>query len=366
MRRGSIFVILFIIVAAIVIGASQFLRSQPPMEITVAVDPLAEPWVSDVIVGLNATNPVVNATRRVQFRVTTVEDLDVWNGTTRWTTNSHPAAWIAASSDSVQYATESGLSLVEVTPSLARTPLLWGGYVSRVNVLTDDGSEPLDWAAVQNAADAESWSRIGGSADWGFVKLGFGQPGRKMAGLAVLFSGAAAFDDTTDLSGGTTRAANFRSWMLPIIKSVNFSTLGGDPAAAMVRGASTVEIALLPEVQWLNNLSGLLNNEDVILSYPAYQYVLDFPLARWQDTATTVEEQQAIDVLRDWLTGAAQQASAANFGLRPSGAEPTAQDPLFAAGIPYGIQLAPAFGQVVSPPNRGDIQGLIEWAVTNQ
>ncbi len=369
MRRGSIFVILFIIIAAVVIGASQFLKSQPPTEITIAVDPLVEPWVTDAINALNATAPVVNAASRVQFRVTPVEDLDVWNGSSRWTTTSHPVAWIAASSASVGYAIESGLPLTEVSPSLARTPLVWGGYVSRVDVATDNGANLLDWPTVQKAADAESWSSIGGQADWRFIKLGFAPPSRKMSGLAVLLSGAAAFDENTNLTGtGAVRAADFRAWMLPVLRSVpNFTTLGSDPGAAMARGTSTVEIGLFPEVQWLTNLSGMLKNEDVRLNYPAYQFVLDFPLVAWNDTTvTTAGDSAAVDLLKNWLEAPEQQAKAANFGLRPSNDEPTEANALFSAGMSYGIQLMPDYGKVISPPTRSEVQGLIEWAVSNQ
>jgi hypothetical protein len=367
MRRGSIFVILFIVVAAVVIGASQFLRSQPPAEMVIAVDPLAVAWVENAVTGLNATNPVVNATQRVQFRVTPVDDLDVWQGQRIWTPDNHPVAWIPASTISVGYARENGVPVVDLTPSVARTPLVWGGYVSRINVITNDGAEVLDWPTVEAAAEEESWQALGGERSWGFIKLGFAQPSRKMSGLGVLFSGAGAFHQKTDLTGADLRAAEFRDWMLPVIQSVpNFSTLGSDPAAAMARGPSTVEIGIFPESQWLLNLSGLLQNEDVVLNYPAYQFVLNFPLVRWQDSSTTDEQRQAVDLLNGWLLSATQQANAPDHGLRPAALEPAEDDALFAAGVPYGIQLAPDFGQTVTVPGRSDAQGFIQWVSSNQ
>jgi hypothetical protein len=327
MRRGSIFVILFVVVAAIVIGASQFLRSQPPTEITIAVDPLAVAWVENAVAALNATSPVVNATQRIQFRVTPVDDLDVWQGQRIWSPDNHPAAWIPASSISVGYAKENGVPLGDVAASVARTPLVWGGYVSRVDVITDGGTAPLDWPTVAQAAETASWAALGGESEWQFIKLGFGQPGRKMNGLAVLFSGAGAYHKKADLSGADLRAADFRDWMLPVINSVpNFATLGSDPAAAMARGPSTVEIGFFPESQWLLNLSGLLQNEDVRLSYPAYQFLLDFPLVRWQDSSTTDEQRQAVDLLSGWLLATAQQSNAPDHGLRPATVEPTEAD----------------------------------------
>lgn len=366
MRRGSIFVILFIVVAAVVIGASQFLRSQPPAEMVIAVDPLAVAWVENAVAALNATNPVVNATQRIQFKVTPVDDLDVWQGQRIWSPDNHPVAWIPASSISVGYAEENGVPLADVAPSLARTPLLWGGYVSRVDVITDTGTAPLDWPTVEAAAAKESWQALGGQNSWGFIKLGFAQPSRKMGGLAVLFNGAGAYHQKTDLTGADLRAEDFRAWMFPVIGSVPFTTLGIDPAAAMARGPSTVEIGIFPESQWLLNLSGLLQNEDVVLNYPAYQFVMDFPLVRWQDSSTTDEQRQAVDLLNGWLLSVAQQANAPDHGLRPAAVEPTETDALFAAGVPYGIQLAPDFGQTITVPGRSDAQGFIQWVSTNQ
>jgi len=367
MRRGSIFVVLFIIVAAVVIGVSQFLRSQPPTEITVAVDPLALAWVEKAAAALNATDPVVNATQRIQYKVTPVDDLDVWAGQRIWSPSDHPAAWIPASSVSVGYAGENGVPLAEVAPSLARTPLVWGGYASRVDVLTDGGTAALDWPAVAGAAETASWTALGGASDWQFIKLAFGQPGRKMGGLGALFSGAGDFFQKPDLVGGDLRAADFREWMLAVIESVpNFSTLGSDPAAAMARGPSTVEIGIFSESQWLLNLSGLLQNEDIRLNYPAYQFVLDFPLVRWQDSSTTPEQQQAVDILSAWLLAEAQQADAPDFGLRPAAGEPTEADALFAAGAAYGIQLEPDYGQAVVVPGRSDAQGFIQWVNSSQ
>jgi hypothetical protein len=163
------------------------------------------------------------------------------------------------------------------------------------------------------------------------------------------------------------RTAEFRNWMLPVIQSVpNFSTLGSDPAAAMARGPSTVEIGIFPESQWLLNLGGLLQNEDVLLNYPAYQLVLDFPMVRWQDSSTTDEQRQAVDLLSNWLLATAQQANAPDHGLRPAAVEPTDLDNLFAAAVPYGIQLAPDFGQTVTVPGRSDAQGFIQWVSSNQ
>lgn len=367
MRRGTLILALFILVAAGVVGVSLFLRNQPPLIITVAVDSLALDWVREAVGRFNASQPLVNGTRRVQVEITVANEMDVWRGESQWTAQSHPDAWIPTSSVSVEYARNANVPVEIVTESLARTPLVWGGYASRVDVLTANGAQPLDWEAVARAAELESWAALGGQASWQFFKLGFALPDRTMTGLGVLFSGAAAFSDSVNLAGGGVRSTGFYTWMLPIVASVpNFQTLGGDPAKAMTRGPSTVEVALLPEAQWLANLNGMVSNEPVIFSYPAYQFLFDFPLAGWDDVQTTDDQRAAVGALGEWLASAEEQGRLARFGLRPVSSEPDETDAAFANAAAYGIQLAPDYGQAIQAPSRTDAQGLIQWFISNQ
>jgi hypothetical protein len=365
MKRGTIFLVLFVVVAAGIIGLSQFLNAQPPFEVTIAVDPLAQSWLQEAINALNTNSPTVN-TRRVQFKLSVIDDLAVWQGDREWTPEQHPAAWVAASGLSVTYAAESGLPLETLTESLARTPLVWGGYVSRERLLTTDGTLPLDWSLVAAAAAKESWVQLGGQSDWGFVKLGFGQPSRKIGGLAAMLTAAASFNDSPSLAANSLNQQPFRNWLLPVIKSVNFNTLGADPAAAMARGPSVVELGMFPEAQWLLSLNGIRSREDVRLSYPAYQFVLDFPLARWRDANTSADQLAAIETLRAWLESPDQQARLTAYGLRPASAEPTEEDALFSGGAQNGVLLTPDYGQAVQVPLRNDAQGLIQWITSNQ
>jgi hypothetical protein len=361
--------LLFVVIAAAVIGLSQFLRAQPPLPIALAVNPLAEDWARDAVARFNASEPTVGvANQRVQITMSVVEDLDVWAGTRRWTA-ADLTAWLPASSVSVLYARDNGLPLRQVAASVAQTSLVWGGYISRVDVLTDGSAVPLDWDAIARAAstDGGNWRSLGGEPSWQFLKLGFGQPNRTMSGLGALFTGAAAFAGAADLTGGATRSNEFHDWMEPVINSVpNFNTLGGDPAAAMARGPSTVEVALFPESEWLTNLDGMVAYEPVTLNYPTYQFVLDFPLVAWQDIQTTPDQAAAVDKLGAWLLDTAQQTGALNFGLRPASGHVEATTPLFANAQQYGVRLDPAFGQLVQSPERSDAQGLIQWFIANQ
>ena len=359
MRAGTIIVIIFVLVAAAVVGVSQFLQNQPPAEFTVVVNPLAEDWLRDAVARFNDSQPVVNATQRIRFNVTVMDDIAIWQNTPNFTLENHPAAWLASSGASVTYAER----FDPLIPSLARTPLVWGGYTSRVDVATDEGAMPFDWQAVQQVGDAEAWSSAGGPRNWQFLKLAFPKADMNMSGLAVLFSGTATYAENGDISGGATRDGAFRNWMAPMIDAVpNFQTLGTDPAAAMTRGPSTAEMALLPESQWLNNLRGLIDEggDSFIFSYPAYQFELDFPLARWRSPASEIEP-LAVQALADWLAQPEQQNRAVAHGLRPPTSEPDETASLFAAAAPYGIVLEPAGSTPVQAPSRTEAAALLQW-----
>lgn len=364
MRAGTVIVILFVLVAAIVVGVSQLMRNQPPAEFTVVINPLAEDWLREAVARFNDSQPVVNATQRIHFNVTVMEDLAIWQGTAGFTAENHPAAWIPSSSTAVDYSDRFDM----VVPSLARTPLVWGGYTSRVNVATDEGSQPLDWDAVQRVAEAEAWASVGGPRNWQFLKLAFPSADMTMSGLGVLFTAAADYADSPALSGDATRSTGFRNWMEPVIESVpNFQTLGADPAATMARGPSNAEMALLPENLWLKNLRGLTDEagDSFVFSYPAYQFMLDFPFAAW-NTPNSQIEQMAVRALADWLAQPAQQSGAIANGLRPVEGEPDETATLFAAAVPFGILLEPDYGTPVQPPSRTEASALVQWFRTTR
>ena len=363
MKRGSVFVILFVLVAAIVIGASQFLRSQPPLEITVAASPLAEAWVRASADAFNATSPLIGSGQRIAVRVQPVDDPAVWNDNARaFSSQEHPHAWIPALAASVDYAVDARLPFVMIAPETAHTLLVWGIFESRAAVAQAD-STSLDWQRVQQVADAESWASLGGDASWGFVKLIFSRPSTTAGGLGVLFSGAGAYFETTNLATTSLSDPEFRDWMQRVLNSVpNFNTIGADPAAALTRGPSTGEIALLPESQWLVHLNGIVQREPVLFSYPAYTVLYQFPVALWDTPEMTSVERDAVYRFADWLRTPAEQTRATEFGLRPIAGTADTDAALFAAAAPYGIVLTPDMIATVTPPTRNDVLRMINWA----
>lgn len=358
MRRGTPILIIFVVLVLLVIGVSQFFRAQPSLEVTVAVSPLAQAWVSSAVTAYNATEPLVNGTRRVHVTVSTIDDLSAWSdaGQNAWR-DTHPTAWIPATSESIGYANR--LPLETVVPSLAQTMLVWGGFSDRVSLLTDGGARPLDWDDVARAAQAGRWSNLSGDdALEGNVNLAFSRPDSSAAGLAVVLSGAADFSDMAAVSGATVVSNEFHNWAQPLLDSVpNYATLGASVARSLAgRGTSVGDIALLPESEWLTNLNGnLISNNPITLSYPAYAYVFDFPLVRWRDMSA--DENAAVEALGAWLASQHPET----FGLRPASGIPPLQAQLFTSAQGYGVLLAPDVSQTVQPPARAEMQRLLVW-----
>ncbi len=360
MRRATVVLLIFLLIVGGIIGSSLVLRNQPQLEFTIAVHPLAAEWVRAAANDFNASEPLVNSTRRVRANIITIEDLDVWLDSPNWTRNDHPAGWIPASNASVSYTTAT-IPFEIVEPSLARTPLVWGGYMSRVQVLLRDGAT-LDWATVQQAAALESWAEIGGEADWRFIKLAFPLPNSDISGLAVLLSGAGSYYEREQLDRNALMDSAFLAWMRPIFDAVpNFQTLGGNVAQGFARGPSTAEIGILPEVQWLLQLNGILRNEAVGFYYPRYNFVLDFPLAMWADPTAPLsdDERAAVAAFGQYLRTTAQERVTA-YGLRPAEREPQTGDALFDEALKYGIALAPDYGIAVQAPQRQVAETLIQ------
>ncbi len=360
MRRATVVLLIFLLIVGGIIGSSLVLRNQPPLEFTIAVHPLAAEWVREAVNDFNASEPLVNSTRRVRANIITIEDLDVWLDAPNWTRTNHPAGWIPASSASVTY-TNSTIPFEIIQPSLARSPLVWGGYASRVNVLLQDGAT-LDWGVVQQAAARESWAEIGGEADWRFIKLAFPLPNSDISGLAVLLSGAGSYYEREQLDRSALTDSAFLDWMRPIFDAVpNFQSLGGNVAQGFARGPSTAEIGILPEAQWLLQLNGILSNETVVFHYPRYNFVLDFPLAVWADPTAPLsdDERAAVAAFGEYLRTSAQGRVTA-YGLRPAEGEPQTGDALFGAALPYGIALEPDYGIAVQAPQRQTAETLIQ------
>ncbi len=369
MRRGTIVFVLFVVIIAAIIGVSQFLQSQPTVQLTVAVSPLAADWISAAAERFNAGDRLAG-TRQVRLVVTPVDDVAVWGSGSGWSTTTHPDAWIPAWSASRTYT--SSLPLSELEPSLAKTLLVWGAFESRVTALTTD-TTPFGWMRVGEAAVSGSWAAAAPQSGLnGNVTLAFTHPTQTTSGFAVILSAASAFFDTPIQSSEDLATAEYRMWLAPVLQSVpNFNTLGASPARTIAaRGTTVGDIALLPESDWVTNLSGrLIDSADPIqLVYPDYPFVFDFPFIVWTGTTSStadVTAEQAQDIMRqfaDFMLTDAEQRAAQSYGLRPVDGTADITTAPFSAAAAYGVTAEPDIFNLISTPTYTDIQRLITWA----
>lgn len=356
--RTTLILVIIVVLVGAIFGVNQLLQSQPPLTVTVVVDPLAEAWAQAAAEAYNSTNPLINGTVRVQIQIQVMDDLEIWRGNPNWTSQSHPAAWLASSSLSLSYLSPN-LALETAQPSLARSPLVWGGFRNRLDVITT--TLPFEWDAVQAAADAARWQNLGVENDPANVNMAIAWPNGSMAGIGALMSAAASYGDSPSFTRDLLVSSEFESWWQPVRDAVlNSQRLGANPAETMAsRGTSAADFALLPEVQWLQALDGL-DSANFVLVYPEYQFILDFPYSVWDDSQTDANAKAAAEAFGLFLAGEQGQSLAIAHGLRPANAEPTASAILFTSGEAFGIVLEPVYGTSVDAPSRSLVDALLE------
>ncbi|MCL4879919.1 MAG: substrate-binding domain-containing protein [Anaerolineae bacterium] len=333
--------------------------SNEPITLRVAVNPVIEPWIREAAEDYSRDNPRVK-NRPVTIQVISQDSLTVWQGESGWSVLNHPQVWIPEANYALQYVQEGNLGLryTVLENTLAQTPIIWGAYQSRAEVIISEYGI-FDGKAVQQASQL-NWSEIGGDVRWGPVRIGFARPDRIDSGMGALFTLASAYSETPTLSN-QLMDESLRSWLVPIVNSVaNFSKLGTDPAAKMLTTSySELQIALLPENQWLIHYGDLSKIEPILLYYPENYLLLDFPFAIWDGQETTEEERQAAADFGKFLLSDAQQRAAGEKGLRPAKLTDLAQfTPFNTAANQVQLTLA---GSPISLPGRAGALSLLRW-----
>lgn len=354
MRRSTIVFFVFVLLIGGLIGYNQFLKNQPPIEVVIAVDPSMRDWANALAAAFNQQNALVGVGgQRASVRIdASFTDMQVWQERTGWRSDSaHPDGWLPSSSI-VTVSLSSQLPFRVVESSLARSPLMWGGFESRVALMTADGL-PFDWDAVQRAAAAQRWQNLGGGADWGNVNMAINWVNASASGVSAMLTAAAAHQQSVTVDRTALLGADFSAWFAPLRDALlNARRLAGSPALAMAtRGATAADFALLPEFQWLVDLETLLRKERMAFAYPAYNVELDFPLLIWEDVQTTDAQRAVLRAFADFTLSEAGQAVLKGFGLRPAQGGVGSGDALFARAVQYGVRYQ-LDGQRVTSPDR--------------
>lgn len=345
--RSTIITVIFIIIVAVILGVNQFLDLQPPTEITVVVDPLAESWITDTVAQYNANN-----TSRVRVNLQFIDDLDIWRGNAGWSGDNQPDAWIPASSLSLDYVPPN-LNFEVIEESIIYTPLVWGGFQNRVDELTNNGTLSFDWTAVQRISSENAWS------DGSFVNMAINWPTSSMAGVAAIADAASSYQQVIPLDQDALNDAEFENWFQPLQDSMlNSQRLSGNPAQTMAaRGTTAADFALLTESQWLEQIDSLTTEHNISFSYSSYAFPLDFPIV-FLPSEETGNNQAAVQSFADYLTSDGQ-GIAIEHGFRSINIALDQSAALFIQGEPYGILLELPLRQDIADLDRNTTLALI-------
>ncbi|RMG71876.1 MAG: hypothetical protein D6711_14325 [Chloroflexi bacterium] len=355
MRRGTIFPILFIIISAAIVGSGLILNNQEtktnePIQLSVAVSPLAEHWLQQATRAFNNSEVKIDGRVVTIDLTTTIDDTQAWD---LWTTTNHPDLWIPAARFSIEVSSGEFSVLSE---SVAKTPIIWMGYQSRVDALTANGQKRFDWQTVIDSAALESWGAIAPEySQLDFINIALAPADKDITGLAALISAAADTNSTNNITASQLRGT-FRDRLIPVLNALQ-PYIGS--LESYVARPNTVHLAIGAESVWLTNLTSFIRNEPVQFSYPAYTVLLDFPVAIWDDTDQA--QLAAAQAFVDWLLEPEQQTIIPSYGLRPAVGAPTLSDSLFTNAQIYGIELNPTLNVVQLQLSSGDIQGLLAW-----
>ncbi|MEP7289115.1 MAG: hypothetical protein ABI947_25455 [Chloroflexota bacterium] len=368
MSRSRIVFVLIIVAALAVVGASQLVNRlpvtptptpRPPLQIEVAVTPLAYDWVSEQAALFNQQRTQVEG-QVIEVRVTSRDGIDIWQTGGVWSSANHPVAWIPEAAFVLDYASEAGVRYEVLTPSLASTSLIWGIFSDRANAI----GKTTDWDTIQPASVKGSWKDLGGQESWGFIKAAFPLPQRSTVGYGVLLSAAASYAKNGQLSPQNVSNRDFQTWLQPVITAVpNFASLGQQPITVLAsRGVSVADFALLPESDWLVYYDRINSRQPIHFAYPAYKLTFDMPFAVWSGAETTSAERISAKQFADFLGQQAAQKRSAAFGLRPSKLDLNSADvSLFSAATSAGIVLDTPPGTPINVPSRSSALGVLSW-----
>lgn len=331
----------------------------PELQVEIAVNPMAYPWVAAQAATFNARQPQADG-RPARITVTQVDGVSVWQTGSTWSVSRHPAGWLPEATFTLDYAADAGLRYEAITPSVASTSLVWGIFTDRADVL----GTPLDWRMFQTAAVKENWKALGGEESWGFVKPAFNLPQNNSTGYGALLTAAATFASTEQVSDQAVRDRAYQDWLKPVIDAMPSTTTMGSQISTTLasRGASVADFALLPESEWVTNYTTINARQKISFAYPGYNITFNMPLAVWSGAETTSAERTLLRQFSDFLMQKDAQRQAASYGLRPA-AIPLSEADLskFNAATAAGIKLDAVPSTAIVVPSRSSALALIGW-----
>jgi ABC-type molybdate transport system substrate-binding protein len=209
---------------------------------------------------------------------------------------------------------------------LVITPLVFVAWEDRGAALLKASGGSIGWRTIHAGVAAhDGWPALGGSASWGFVKLGHADPARSNSGLQALFSMTL---DYYGKRGGVDVADLLRPGYQTFVKEVEkgvptLETSTGAFMTDMLRfGPSKYDVAVVYESTALSQIGTADGRWGKLrVYYPATTLWSDHPVELLQAPWVTDAQRGAARAFVGYLRSRPAQESAITFGFRP--ADPT-------------------------------------------
>jgi hypothetical protein len=208
---------------------------------------------------------------------------------------------------------------------LVITPLVFVAWEDRGAVLLKASRGTIGWNTLHAGVNArEGWPALGGSAAWGFVKLGHADPARSNSGLQALFSMTFDFYGKPTVEVADLLKPRFQTFVKELEKGVpSLSSSTNAFMTDMLRfGPSKYDIAVVYESLALAQIGTADGRWGKLrVYYPATTLWSDHPVEVLQAPWVSPEQRAAGRAFINHLKSRPVQELAITFGFRP--ADPT-------------------------------------------
>ncbi len=236
---------------------------------------------------------------------------------------------------------------------LVLTPLVLVAWEERGDVLVGkDRKQPLTWRRLHEVLSSEEgWSSIGGSSEWGLIRLGHTDPTKSNSGLQALLLMAYEYHQkTSNLEVSDVLDKEFQGFAKTIEDSVpKFGTSTGTFMQEMVLyGPSKYDLIVAYEnlaIEQIPNAQGRWGN--LYIYYPQNTMWSSHPAALLDAPWVTPEQRDAGRKLIAYLRAKEAQERALRYGFRPS--DPSV--PILSERADNPFNNAKAYGVAADIPN---------------
>jgi len=254
---------------------------------------------------------------------------------------------------------------------LAISPMVWGIYNSRADVLLKK-YQAINWKTIHDAAMTKGgWADLGGDPTWGFFKPVIPNPQKNIGGLEAMVSAAGEYFNTTRIDTDSVNQKQFQTWLLELMKAVTGLGVSSYTAEDFALfGYSVGDGGLLLESDLLQNMQGMQNRwaDSMKIVYPDYLTWHDFPYSVWVGPETSALQKNAAIDFETYLLAEPQQKRALAYGLRPANANVKVDaipESLFTQWANQGVLPVVPRATSMKSPDRDVLTTLLRWYELN-